>query len=129
MPEYMQSTKKFISNNFHSIKPTILCTLLLSQLFLIPYQIHNVDATSTITSSPLSDSTSKFGGLMVRQPESTEAPLYDDVLFECELNLTPDRVEWRFRSQNAIKNLQYFNDHNNDFIYLKKNVSSGFWFL
>lgn len=142
MPESMYSTKKLVTFYFHTIKSTVLCTLLLSQLLLIPYQIHNVDATSTISSSPSmatavssssasssSESISKFGGLMVRQPESTVAPLYDEVLFECELNLTPDRVEWRFRSQNAIKNLQYFNDQNNDFIYLKKNVSNKFLLL
>lgn len=54
---------------------------------------------------------------MIRSPESTIAPLRDEVLFECELNLNPDRLEWRFRSSDS-------NGIVDDYLYLRKNVSN-----
>lgn len=42
-------------------------------------------------------SQSSLGVHIVRSPESAVAPKGDEVVFECELNLTPDRLEWRFR--------------------------------
>lgn len=118
MQRYLLPTK-----TFYTLAATVLRTLILSQLFFVPYQICNVDAKSTISSSASigssSLSTSKFGGLLIRQPESTVAPLSDVVLFECELNLAPDHVEWRFHPQNVSQNIQHFNDHNTEFIYLK----------
>ncbi|XP_065364606.1 interference hedgehog [Calliphora vicina] len=32
-----------------------------------------------------------------RSPESAVAPKGDEVVFECEVNLAPDRLEWKFR--------------------------------
>lgn len=52
---------------------------------------------------------------MIRSPESTIAPLRDEVLFECELNLNPDRLEWRFRSSDSSGIVD-------DYLYLRKNV-------
>lgn len=43
----------------------------------------------------------KLGIHIVRSPESTIAPLHDEVLFECELNLEPERLDWRFRALNG----------------------------
>ncbi|KAJ6636752.1 Interference hedgehog [Pseudolycoriella hygida] len=61
-----------------------------------------------------SSHSSKLGVHMVRSPESTIAPLGDEVLFECELNLSPDSMEWRFRSTNSSGMV-------NDYLYLNKN--------
>lgn len=44
---------------------------------------------------------SKLGIHIVRSPESAIAPLHDEVLFECELNLEPERLDWRFRAING----------------------------
>lgn len=52
---------------------------------------------------------------MIRSPESTIAPLRDEVLFECELNLNPERLEWRFRASNSKGIVD-------DYLYLSKNV-------
>lgn len=44
---------------------------------------------------------SSLGVHIVRSPESAVAPKGDEVVFECELNLAPDRLEWRFRHTSA----------------------------
>lgn len=44
---------------------------------------------------------SSLGTYMSIQPESTDAPTGDEVQLRCELNLPPDKVEFRFRPQNA----------------------------
>uniref|UniRef100_A0A182QQI3 Interference hedgehog n=1 Tax=Anopheles farauti TaxID=69004 RepID=A0A182QQI3_9DIPT len=44
---------------------------------------------------------SGLGVYMNRSPESTIAPADDEVLFECELNLLPEKLKWRFRAQGA----------------------------
>ncbi|XP_011183135.1 interference hedgehog isoform X1 [Zeugodacus cucurbitae] len=44
---------------------------------------------------------SSLGVYIVRSPESAVAPKGDEVVFECELNMTPDRLEWRFRHTSA----------------------------
>lgn len=78
--------------------------------------------SSRSSSSPKAD---KFGAYMERQPESTVAPLYDEVLFECGLNLIPDRIEWRFRRHKPRSN----NANNyNDYVYLNK-VCICFFFV
>lgn len=70
-------------------------------------------------SPPNTSSKSDFGAFMERQPESTIAPLYDEVVFECALNLDPDRIEWRFHPQKTRNtNAKAFNDY----IYLNKTV-------
>lgn len=51
---------------------------------------------------------------MSRSPESTTAPAGDEVLFECELNLIPERLEWRFRPQDAAGS-------RDDYVYLNRN--------
>lgn len=47
------------------------------------------------------DSESGLGTFMMKSPESTDAPPGDEVQLECELNLPPDNVEFRFRPQNS----------------------------
>ncbi|XP_035897356.1 interference hedgehog-like isoform X1 [Anopheles stephensi] len=42
---------------------------------------------------------SGLGVYIIRAPESTIAPADDEVLFECELNLLPEQLDWRFRAQ------------------------------
>uniref|UniRef100_A0A1S4GDV6 Interference hedgehog n=2 Tax=Anopheles gambiae TaxID=7165 RepID=A0A1S4GDV6_ANOGA len=42
---------------------------------------------------------SGLGLYIIRAPESTIAPADDEVLFECELNLMPEQLDWRFRAQ------------------------------
>lgn len=44
---------------------------------------------------------SGLGTSMLKSPESTDAPLSDEVQLQCELNLPPDRVEFRFRPQKS----------------------------
>ncbi|XP_055374768.1 interference hedgehog isoform X2 [Condylostylus longicornis] len=48
-------------------------------------------------SLPSKTNDTKFGVWMERSPESTVAPNGDEVLFECEINIIPDNIEWRFR--------------------------------
>lgn len=55
---------------------------------------------------------------MIRSPESNIAPQGDEVQFECELNLEPDRLEWRFLPQDRL------GDNKNDYIYMSSNVST-----
>ncbi|XP_046801983.1 interference hedgehog isoform X2 [Lucilia cuprina] len=38
-----------------------------------------------------------LGVYFERSPESAVAPKGDEVVFECEVNLAPDRLEWKFR--------------------------------
>lgn len=61
--------------------------------------------------------TSKLGITMDRSPESTIAPLRDEVLFVCDLNLTPDRFEWRFKPQSSRGEQEVYS-------YLTRNVRS-----
>lgn len=42
-----------------------------------------------------------LGVFIERAPESAVAPKGDEVVFECEMNLKPDRLEWRFRNSSA----------------------------
>jgi hypothetical protein len=44
---------------------------------------------------------STLGTYMSIQPESTDAPAGDEVQLRCEMNLPPDKVEFRFRPLNA----------------------------
>lgn len=64
-------------------------------------------------------SASKLGVHMDRSPESTIAPLFDEVLFECQLNLKPDELKWRFRPLNSRADYKYINK-NVSFIKLMK---------
>lgn len=82
-------------------------------------------------------SASKAGVYFERSPESTIAPLRDEVLFSCELNLEPDRLEWRFRPSVPAVPLQTHHmaigggaalssamqlQQRNEYIYLNKSV-------
>lgn len=42
-----------------------------------------------------------LGTFMTVVPESTDAPVGDEVQLQCELNLPPEKVEFRFRPQNS----------------------------
>lgn len=116
------TSKRLTGNIVRHIKSTLFCTLFLSQL-VFQHDQCLASPQSTHATSAASD---KLGAYMLRQPESTIAPLYDEVLFECGLNLTPDRLEWRFRPQYTSRTASYHisnNDNINDFIYLSENVS------
>lgn len=39
----------------------------------------------------------ELGVYFERSPESAVAPKGDEVVFDCEVNLTPERLEWKFR--------------------------------
>nr|XP_029722667.1 interference hedgehog-like isoform X2 [Aedes albopictus] len=71
-------------------------------------------SSSSGSSSSNSGSTKSLGVYMIRSPESTTAPAGDEVLFECELNLIPERLEWRFRPQDAAGS-------RDDYVYLSRN--------
>lgn len=72
---------------FHQ-KP--LCVLLLISLIL----------PSELNASNY-ENESGLGTSMIKSPESTDAPPGDECQLQCELNLPPDRVEFRFRPQNS----------------------------
>uniref|UniRef100_T1GEQ9 Ig-like domain-containing protein n=1 Tax=Megaselia scalaris TaxID=36166 RepID=T1GEQ9_MEGSC len=57
-------------------------------------------------------SAASFGMQMVKSPESSVAPEGDEVIFECEFNLAPDKFIWRFQSEQ---------NKDNEFKYLQKN--------
>ncbi|XP_058455056.1 interference hedgehog-like isoform X2 [Malaya genurostris] len=105
----------------------LLITLVLSCPLLVlalPHPSHHSAASSSSTDSASSSSsgsgstgssnTKSLGVYMIRSPESTTAPAGDEVLFECELNLIPERLEWRFRAQES-------QGSRDDYVYLNKN--------
>lgn len=49
-------------------------------------------------------SASSLGTYMTVSPESTDAPAGDEVQLQCELNLPPEKVEFRFRPLNSTSN-------------------------
>ncbi|XP_039497351.1 interference hedgehog isoform X1 [Drosophila santomea] len=67
--------------------------------------------TTSICTLQASDSNSSvattLGVLFERAPESAVAPKGDEVVFECELNLKPDRLEWRFRRSDSAEPYRY----------------------
>lgn len=92
------------SNHFvGNVKASFFILLLLSQI-IAENDRYFVTAISYRSSSTSSAKADKFGAYMERQPESTIAPLYDEVVFECGLNLVSDRIEWRFRPFKARTN-------------------------
>lgn len=44
---------------------------------------------------------SGLGTSMLKSPESTDAPPGDEVQLQCELNLPPEKLEFRFRPQGS----------------------------
>lgn len=86
----------------------------------MPYASHHSFPPSAGSSggSAVGSSTKSLGVYMIRSPESTTAPAGDEVLFECELNLIPERLEWRFRAQGN-------QNGRDDYVFLSKNVSSA----
>lgn len=44
---------------------------------------------------------SGLGTFMIKSPESTDAPPGDEVQLQCELNLPPEKLEFRFRPQGS----------------------------
>lgn len=43
----------------------------------------------------------EVGTFMTQVPESSDAPQGDEVQLQCELNLPPEKLEFRFRPQNS----------------------------
>lgn len=122
----VSASKVFTSDVIRTIKSSIFSVLVLSQLFIghehyTEAAISSRSSQSSTTTSASSTKAEKFGAYMERQPESTIAPLYDEVLFECGLNLMPDRIEWRFRPQKQ-RQQNNSNGYLGDYIYLKKMV-------
>lgn len=113
---------KLLSTFIENVKASIFILLILSQI-IADSERHFVAARSS-RSSTTSAKAEKFGAYMERQPESTIAPLYDEVLFECGLNLVSDRIEWRFRPQKQRTNSA---NSYTDYIYLNKMVGIQFW--
>lgn len=109
--------KLFSQHFIGNVKANFFIILILSQIILQNDRLY-VDAVSHRSTS--TTKAEKFGAFMERQPESTVAPLYDEVLFECGLNLVSDRIEWRFRPQKQRSNSA--NSHS-DYINLNKMVS------
>ncbi|KAH8420363.1 hypothetical protein KR009_009651 [Drosophila setifemur] len=64
------------------------------------------DSGSSFSSSS-SSSSAPLGVFFERAPESAVAPKGDEVVFECELNLKPDRLEWRFRASGSTEPYRY----------------------
>ena len=112
---------KIFANHFvGNVRASFLIILILSQ-FLLENERYCVTAIShRSSSSSTTTKAEKFGAYMERQPESTVAPLYDEVIFECGLNLVSDRIEWRFRPQKQRSNS--VNIHS-DYINLNRMVS------
>lgn len=48
-----------------------------------------------------SQAESSLGTYMIKSPESTDAPPGDEVQLACELNLPPEKLEFRFRPQGS----------------------------
>lgn len=65
---------------------------LISSILLISCLITELYAFSHETESSL-------GTFMTKSPESTDAPPGDEVQLQCELNLPPEKLEFRFRPQ------------------------------
>ncbi|GAB0091524.1 Interference hedgehog [Sergentomyia squamirostris] len=73
----------------------------------IPFLVvFNLALVATTTTAP----SSKLRLYMTRSPETTVAPLGDEVLFECALNVEPERLQWRFRPQGVKNELMYLNE-------------------
>lgn len=108
---------KIYSNVIGHIKTSVFIVLILSQIVLEINQ-HYVHAIPSSSSSSSTTKADKFGAYIERQPESTIAPLYDEVLFECGLNLVSDRIEWRFRPQKSRSSSSATSYA--DYIYLNK---------
>ncbi|XP_017114201.1 interference hedgehog isoform X1 [Drosophila elegans] len=64
--------------------------------------IHANDGGASSASAPAT-----LGIFFERAPESAVAPKGDEVVFECELNLKPDRLEWRFRRSGSPEPYRY----------------------
>lgn len=84
---------------------------------------HILPQSRCLALSTTSNSNNKFGVQMIRSPESIIAPDGDEVQFECELNLEPERLEWRFLPRDK------FGDNQNDYIYVNSTVSITFDFI
>ncbi|EDX16939.1 interference hedgehog isoform X4 [Drosophila simulans] len=88
-----------------------LVVVLLVLMTTCIYTLQASDSNSSVATT--------LGVLFERAPESAVAPKGDEVVFECELNLKPDRLEWRFRRS----------DSSDPYLYLRPsagyNVTSG----
>lgn len=79
------ATQKYI---YFNTKPLLL-VLLISCLFSSVLNAYGHDAESSL------------GTFMTQVPESSDAPQGDEVQLQCELNLPPEKLEFRFRPQNS----------------------------
>ncbi|XP_055607220.1 interference hedgehog-like [Uranotaenia lowii] len=128
------SSSSSLANRCSLLIALVATSLVLSCSMALPHSSHHSSTTtfgssgssssssnSRSSTGSSSSSTKSLGVYMIRSPESTTAPAGDEVLFECELNLIPERLEWRFRPQDRPGNRE-------DYSYLNKhehNVSTS----
>lgn len=103
---------------FQNVQTTVLIAIFLS-LQLMNYERCTAVAITSQSTTSMAKA-EKLGAFMERQPESTIAPLYDEVQFECGLNFKSDQIVWRFRPQNQRSNSV---NSLSDFSYLNKEVT------
>ncbi|XP_020802622.1 interference hedgehog isoform X2 [Drosophila serrata] len=60
-------------------------------------------SSNSISNTDSGSAPADLGVFFERAPESAVAPKGDEVVFECELNLKPDRLEWRFRRSGSTE--------------------------
>lgn len=103
----------------HHRQVPIICKIIFTTVILLanifrPCQCSFGNGAAATSVPP---TTAKFSVHMVRSPESAVAPAKDEVLFECELNVKPDQLRWRFRPQST-------KPEKNNFVYLNKHVTT-----
>ncbi|XP_017095082.2 interference hedgehog isoform X2 [Drosophila bipectinata] len=82
----------------HKLIPALTLTLMVTLTL-----VGSLRASSEISSS----GSDPLGVYFERAPESAVAPKDDEVVFECELNLKPDSLEWRFRRSGSTEPYRY----------------------
>ncbi|XP_075155230.1 brother of ihog isoform X2 [Haematobia irritans] len=85
LPPFVRSSSSSCSSSCFFASP--LSVIVKSVIFLLAF----------ITSVCRASQPPTLGVHFVRSPESAVAPKGDEVVFECEMNLAPERLEWKFR--------------------------------
>ncbi|XP_059223024.1 interference hedgehog-like isoform X2 [Stomoxys calcitrans] len=85
LPPFVRTSLCSSSGGFFAFSP--LSVIVKSVIFFLAFA----------TSACLASQPPTLGVHFVRSPESAVAPKGDEVVFECEMNLGPERLEWKFR--------------------------------
>lgn len=100
----------YLMQNLNYYSRKVFVVILLLNLLINGSSAHQLNHNNDINIRP------SFYINMTKSPESTIAPQGDEVQFECDLNLKPDELQWKFRPQDT--------PHNKDgFVYVHKSVS------